>query len=76
MKNCRKISLDESQRLISNVKMGTDLGIIKELTDSKVQKLILFTKPASMQKYLGEQYETLERDIKRAEVIKNIMNEK
>lgn len=76
LKNCRKISLDESQRLISNVKMGTDLGIIKELTDSKVQKLILFTKPASMQKYLGEQYETLERDIKRAEVIKNIMNEK
>lgn len=76
LKNCRKISLDESQRLISNVKMGNDLGIIKELTDSKVQKLILFTKPASMQKYLGEQYETLERDIKRAEVIKNIMNEK
>lgn len=76
LKNCRKISLDEAQNLISNVKMGTDLGILKELNDSKIQKLSLFTKPASMQKYLGEQYEPLERDIKRAEVIKQIMEEK
>lgn len=74
--NCRKISLDEAQKLISNVKMGTDLGILKELNDSKIQKLILFTKPASMQKYLGEQYKPLERNIKRAEVIKQIMSEK
>ena len=74
--NCRKISLDESQKLISNVKMGTDLGILKELNDSKIQKLMLFTKPANMQKYLGEQYEALERDIKRAEIIKRIINEK
>ena len=76
LKNCRKISLDETQKLISNVKMGTDLGILKELNDSKIQKLTLYTKPASMQKYLGEQYEPLERDIKRAEVIKQIMMEK
>lgn len=76
LKNCRKISLDEAQNLISNVKMGTDLGILKELNDSKIQKLSLFTKPASMQKYLGEQYEPLERDIKRAEVVKQIMEEK
>lgn len=76
LSNCRKISLDEMQKLISNVKMGVDLGILKELSDSKIQKLILYTKPASMQKYLGEQYEPLERDIKRAEVIKQLMAEK
>ncbi len=74
LSNCRKISLDEAQKLISNIKMGTDLGIFKELNDSKIQKLILYVKPANMQKYLGEQYETLERDIKRAEVIKQIIN--
>lgn len=74
--NCRKITLDEIQKLISNVKMGVDLGILKELNDSKIQKLILYTKPANMQKYLGEQYGTLERDIKRAELIKQIINEK
>jgi protein arginine kinase len=74
LSNCRKITLEEAQKLISNVKMGTDLGIIKELNDSKIKKLSLFTKPASMQKYLGKQYDALERDIKRAEVIKDILN--
>ena len=76
LKNCRKITLNEAQELISNIKMGTDLGILKEINDSKIQKLTLYTKPASMQKYLGEQYEPLERDIKRAEIIKQIIEEK
>jgi len=76
LSNCRKISSDETRRLLSYIKLGTDLGILNELTDLKVQKLYLYTKPANMQKYLGEQYEALERDIKRAEVIKQIMNEK
>ena len=74
--NVRKISYEEARDLLSNIKLGTDLGILKELTDSKVQKLYLYSKPASLQKYLGKQYERLERDIKRAEVIKQIIAEK
>lgn len=74
--NCRKITLEETEKLLSNVKIGTDLGILPELTDSKIQKMYLYIKPANMQKYLGEQYEAFERDIKRAEVIKNIIKEK
>ena len=74
--NCRKITLEETEKLLSNVKIGTDLGILPELTDSKIQKIYLYSKPANMQKYLGEQYEAFERDIKRAEVIKNIIKEK
>lgn len=62
--------------IISNVKIGNHLKILKELKYSKIKKMILFTKPASMQKFLGEQYETLEREVKRAEVIKQIINEK
>ena len=76
LSNCKKISLDEARKLLSYIKIGTDLGILDELTDLKVRKLYLYTKPANMQKYLGEQYEALERDIKRAEVIKQIANEK
>ncbi len=76
LKNCRKISSSEVRELLSTVKLGTDLGIIDEMTDLKVLKLYLYTKPANLQKYLGEQYEELERDVKRAEVIKQIINEK
>ncbi len=76
LKYCKKISSEEVRRLLSNIKLGTDLGILKELSDLKVQKLYLYTKPANLQKILGEQYEALERDIKRAEVIKQILDEK
>jgi protein arginine kinase len=75
LSNCRKISSEETMKLLSNIKLGTDLGILKELTDLKVQKIYLYTKPANLQKYVGEQYEATERDIKRAEVIQNIMKE-
>ena len=74
--NCRKISSKETLKLLSNIKLGTDLGILRELTDLKVQKLYLYTKPANMQKYVGEKYDKIERDEKRAEVIKQILNEK
>lgn len=75
LKYGRKISSQEARRLISNLKLGTDLGIIDELTDFKVQKLYLYTKPANMQKMLGEQYDDIERDVKRAEVIHKILEE-
>lgn len=74
--NCRKISSEEVRDLLSNIKLGTDLGILPELTDLKVQKLYLYTKPANLQKYFGSQYEAIERDIKRAEVIRQILEEK
>lgn len=73
--NCKKISSEEAREILSDVKLGTDLGIIKELDDLKVKKLYLYTKPANLQKYLGEVNDNYERDIKRAEVIKNIIKE-
>lgn len=75
LSNCKKISSEEAAKLLSNIKLGTDLGILKELTDLKVMKMNLYSKPANLQKYTGETYDKLERDIKRAEVLKQIINE-
>ena len=74
--NCKKISQEETNKLLSNIKLGTDLGILQELTDAKIRKLYLYTKPANMQKKLGMQINKAERDIKRAEIIKEIIKEK
>lgn len=68
-----KLSSDECKKLLSYVKLGTDLGIIKELNDSKVAKLYLYNGPANLQKYVGKTLEGYERDIKRPEVIKEII---
>ena len=70
-----KLSSDECKKLLSYVKLGTDLGIIKELTDSKVSKLYLYNQPANLQKYVGKPLDGYEREIKRPEVIKQIMKE-
>ncbi|MBR0490675.1 MAG: protein arginine kinase [Clostridia bacterium] len=76
LSNCRKISLNESLELLSDVKLGVDLGILKEISDSKVQKLYILTKPANLQKYFGNTFETIERDYKRADLIKRILIER
>ena len=72
--NCRKISSEECEKLLSYVKLGTDLGIIKELNDLKVKKLELYTKSANLQRYTNKILDGFDRDIQRAEVIKNIIN--
>lgn len=70
-----KLSSEECRKLLSDVKLGTDLGMIKELDDAKVNKLLLYTKPGNLQKYLGKRLEGYEREIKRAEVIKQLIKE-
>lgn len=73
--NARKLNSEETENLLSDIKLGTDLGIILELNDSKVKKLMLDTKPANLQKRVGKLLEANERDKKRAEIIKQIMKE-
>lgn len=74
LKYSAKLSAEECRKLLSDVKLGTDLGIIKELDDAKVSKLNLYTKPGNLQKYLGKALDGYERDIKRTEVIKQIID--
>ena len=73
--NSRKLSSEECNNLLSDVKLGTDMGIIKEMNDLKVKKLEVYTKPANLQKYVGQTLDSYDRDIKRSEVIKQIVNE-
>ena len=73
--NCKKITSEEARKLLSDIKLGVDLGLLKNLTDAKVKKLYLYTKPASLEKFSGEEMDAYSRDIKRAEVIKKIIKE-
>lgn len=73
--NARKLSSEECDSLLSDVKLGTDLGIISELNDKKVKELILDTKPASLQKRVGKLLEVKERDKQRAETVRDIVKE-
>ena len=73
--NARKLSSEEAINLLSNVKLGVHMGIIKEITDLQIKKLELYIKPANLQKYFGKMLDEYERDVKRAELIKIILKE-
>ena len=73
--NARKLRLPETLNLLSNVKMGVDLGIIDEINDKKIAKMYFLVNSANLQIHFGENLETYDRDIKRAEVIKQIIKE-
>ena len=70
-----KLSSEECKKLLSDVKLGTDLGIIKELDDSKIKKLELYTKSGNLQKFIVKTLDGYEREIRRAEIIKQIVKE-
>ena len=72
--NARKLTSGECDNLLSDIKLGTDLGIIEELDDNKVKELMLYTKPANLQKRVGKLLDANERDKSRTEVIKKIIN--
>ena len=71
--NARKISNEEMIKLMSDVRLGVDLGIIKEVTDLKVNQLDILSKSANLQKYFGENLDVFDREIKRAELVKRIV---
>ena len=68
-----KLGTEECRKLLSEVKMGVDLGILNEIDDGKVKKLELYTKPGNLQKYVGKTLDGYEREIKRAEIVKQIV---
>ena len=73
--NARKIGFLESLNLISNVKLGVDLGIITELNDKKIKELYLYTKSANMANYIKTDKKLTEKEeeVERSKVIKQIL---
>ena len=52
----------------------TDLGIIKELNDTKVMELLVYTKPSNLQKRVNKNLNLYEQEIERPKVINEIIN--
>lgn len=71
--NARKLKWKEAIELMSNVKMGVDMGVIKELSDDDVAKIYFYMEPANLQKYFNQNLDGYDRDIKRGEMIRNIV---
>lgn len=70
LKSARIITSNESIKLLSAVRLGVALGLIDHLDMIKVNEVLLLTQPAHLQKIYGEDLGPYERDIKRAELLR------
>ena len=56
--------------LISAVRLGVGVGIIKDISIKSLNKLLIYTQPAHLQKLNDESMNAQERDVARAEYIR------
>ncbi|MFC1806740.1 protein arginine kinase [Candidatus Omnitrophota bacterium] len=64
------ITSKETINLLSMVRLGVDLGFVKNIDIHTLNELLILTQPAHLQKLEGKDLSPSERDIKRTEVIK------
>ena len=69
----KKLTYSEAEKLISMVKLGVAMGIVKDIDAQKVNEINIISKPATLQKYAKENLSGKELDIKRAELIQKII---
>jgi protein arginine kinase len=68
-------SKEAAQRL-SDVRLGVDLDLIKDVPANIMNELMVMTQPGFLQQYAGEKLSADERDIRRAEMIRERLAKK
>jgi protein arginine kinase len=71
LKSAHIISSQETIELLSLVRLGCDLGMVKDINRSRINELFIIIQPAHLQKIENKKLSVQERDIKRAELIRN-----
>ena len=61
----------EAVDLLSMLKLGVDLGLVRNLTAAAIHEIILLTQPGHMQKIAGKIVDAQERDEMRARMVKD-----
>ncbi|AIE58612.1 protein arginine kinase [Bacillus methanolicus] len=68
--NSRIIESKEAARCLSDVRLGIDMGYIKNLSKKILNELMILTQPGFLQQYAGGPLRPDERDIRRAALIR------
>ncbi|HZG71159.1 MAG TPA: protein arginine kinase [Chondromyces sp.] len=70
LSNCRIIETKEAAQCLSDLRLGIDLGYIKDVSKSILNELMILTQPGFLQQYAGGSLRPNERDIRRAALIR------
>lgn len=74
LKSARIISSQETIELLSMVRLGCDLGMINNIDRRVINELFIITQPAHLQKIENKKLSAQERDVRRAELIRDKLN--
>lgn len=70
LRNARIITSDETIKLLSAIRLGADMGLIKDLDAASINEILLLAHPAHLQKSVGKTLSSSERDMRRADLIR------
>ncbi len=68
--NARAVSTQEAMQLLSDVRLGIDLGLLQGLEGRILQELLVLIRPAHLQRTVGRALDAPERDLHRAALIR------
>ncbi|MEI8012117.1 MAG: protein arginine kinase [Candidatus Omnitrophota bacterium] len=70
LNNARIISSQETIELLSTVRLGVDVGVITDLAPTTLNELFIMIQPAHLQKIEGKKLGASDRDVRRAQLIR------
>jgi protein arginine kinase len=75
LRTAQTISSEETMHLLSSVRMGVNLGLIKGLGIPTLNELFIHTQPAHLQKLRGTTLGSADRNIERARYLRRHLNQ-
>jgi protein arginine kinase len=73
LKYARKLETSESLNLISRIRMGLEMGIIKDINVKNLNELLVNVQPATLQLIEGRELSEKERDVTRARIVRETL---
>jgi protein arginine kinase len=73
--NARVLTSNEVMNLISAMRLGLSLALIDKCDFKMLNELLIITQPAHLQKFVGREMDTTERDMVRADLVRARFND-
>lgn len=71
LESAKVITSNETIKLLSSIRLGNDLGLVKDISVGDINEIMLLTQPAHIQKLSGKKISPHDRDMKRADFIRD-----
>ncbi|RKX69831.1 protein arginine kinase [candidate division WOR-3 bacterium] len=75
LKSARLLTSIEATNLLSAVRLGVEMGLIKDYSLALINRLMILLRPANLQLYLGRSLTPNDRDIERAKLFQRMLRD-